>query len=160
MMQQVHNGLVRQDRKDLTTGWIVEEMLVAFHPYFAEEYKPIERADNIEVLIRDTRFLILKAQELDYKLRSAEHVYDMILGSEGDVCRISATPSPKMEGYHGPSRTRVLRDDDSIALIVVPGLVRCSILDNVFVSPLVSKHMVRYAKAFTQLDFRKELEKA
>jgi hypothetical protein len=156
-MQMVRNGVVRQGNKDLTTGWIVQEMLVAFHPYFADEYKPIDRPENIEVLIRDTRSLILKAQELDDKLRSAEHVYDMILGSDGDVCRISATPSPKMKRYDDPSDQHTLSDDDFIALIVVPGLVKCVILDNGFVSPLVGKTIVRYARAFTQLDFRKEL---
>lgn len=151
-MQRVRDGLVTQDRKDRTTGRLVEEMLVAFHPYFADEYKPVNRPENIEVLIRDTRFLVLKAQELDDKLRSARHVYDMLIGKDGDVCRISGVPSPKMEHYGVSSDVRILDDDDFIALIVVPGLVKCVILQKETLAPLVGKTMIRYARAFTQSD--------
>lgn len=144
---------VTENRKIKTTGWLVEEMLVAFYPYFPDEYQPIEHPENVEVLIRDTKFLIVKAQELDHKLRSADHAYEMILGKEGDVVRISGVPSPTMQSYSDrPNGVRDLRDDDGIALIVVPGLAKNVIQEPVGASRWLGKVVRRRARAFTQTE--------
>lgn len=154
MMRRVREEeAVTKDRKIKTTGWLVEEMLVAFHPYFPDEYQPIDHPENIEVLIRDTKFLIVKAQELDHKLRSAQHAYEMILGKEGDVVRISGVPSPKIQSYsNSPNGVRDLHDDDYIALIVVPGLVKNVVQEPAGAGPQLDKVVRRHAKAFTQTD--------
>ena len=150
------DGLVSQGNKDDTLGWIVTEMLVAFHPYFSDEYKPIDKPDNIEVLIRDTRSIIVKAQELDDKLRSAGKFYDLILGQEGAVVEISDVPSPSMQSYvvegAAPKSPTFLHDSDLVALIVVPGLVKCNILEHGALRPILQQDVVRHAWAFTQLE--------
>ncbi|POS71018.1 hypothetical protein DHEL01_v210593 [Diaporthe helianthi] len=148
-------GAVTENRKIKTTGWLVEEMLVAFHPYFTDEYQHTDHPENIEVLIRDTRFLIVKAQELDEKLRSAKYVYEMILDKDGDVARSSSSPSKEMKRYsvHPDGGDGRLRDDDQIALIVVPGLVKNVIKEHsAGVSPQLTQFVRRRARAFTQID--------
>ncbi|KKY31815.1 hypothetical protein UCDDA912_g08240 [Diaporthe ampelina] len=157
LMDQIRNGLVHPNRNDIITGWLVTEMLVAFHPYFSDVYKPIDHAQNIEVLIRDTKFLVEKARELDGKLRSARRVYDLILGREGAVCRISGVPSPALQRYvraGNESRDPDYLDDDSlISLIVVPGLVRLDVTDSIYDDDdTLTRTVVRHARAFAQTD--------
>jgi hypothetical protein len=157
-MQRVHDGLVTQGRKDLMSWRIVQDMLAAFYPYFSDAYKPIQRADKIEVLIRDTRAIILKAQELDSKMRSAEAVYAMMFGQPGNVCQVDASVPPNLELYDQPALGGVLRDYDSVALIVVPGLLKCCVLENKFVARgVLAESIVRHARAFTQTEIRTQL---
>lgn len=157
VMAQVRNGLVTQDRRDLVSHRIVKEMLVAFYPYFSDTYNPIDHPDNIEVLIRDTRFLIDRALELDDSLRSARHVYDLILGREGDVCRIRDVPSPAIQRYvvagNLTGAPDYLDDHSLIGLIVVPGLVRLDLQESLYGDgDTVTKTVVRRAWAFAQSD--------
>lgn len=150
LMGLVRGGLVKADRYHLITRWLVTEMLVAFHPYFSDSYKPVNQPQNIEVLIRDTRSLILKARELDDKLRSARHVYDLILGREGDVCRISGVPSPAIQSYDS-SNPVYLNDHSLIGLIVVPGLVKFNLEESIYeADDVLTKSVVRHARAFPQ----------
>lgn len=150
MINMVRDGLVRPDRFHLITRWLVTEMLVAFHPYFSDTYKPIDKPQNIEVLIRDTRSLIVMARELDYKLRSARHVYDLILGKEGDVCGISGVPSPAIQRYDARDQDW-LHDQSTIGLIVVPGLIKFDLEESIYAADdVVNKLIVLHARAFTQ----------
>lgn len=157
VMAQVRNGLVTQDRKQLVSQRLVKEMLVAFYPYFSDAYNPITHPENIEVLIRDTRFLIDRALELDHQLRSARNVYDLILGREGDVCRISDVPSPAIQRYvvagNHTGAPDNLDDHSLIGLIVVPGLVRLELEESMFGDgDALTKTVVRSARAFAQSD--------
>ncbi|KAK7734086.1 hypothetical protein SLS63_004371 [Diaporthe eres] len=143
-------------------GWLITEMLVAFHPYFSDAYKPIAQPQNIEVLIRDTRFLIVKARELDERLRSARHLYDLILGKEGEECRISGVESPAIVRYEvarNESRTPIYFDEHTLlALIVVPGLIRFGIEEALYgTDDTVTKSVVRHARAFAQTDLLEAL---
>lgn len=150
IMNMVRSGLVRPDRVHLITRWLVTEMLVAFHPYFSDTYKPIDKPQNIEVLIRDTRSLIVMARELDNKLRGARHVYDLILGREGDVCGISGVPWPAIQRYDATDQY-YLQDPSTIGLIVVPGLMKFDIQESIYTADdAVNKSIVLHARAFTQ----------
>lgn len=155
MMNQVRNGLISRDRYRAVTSGLVTEMLVAFHPYFSDAYKPISQPQNIEVLIRDTRFLIVKARELDEKLRSARHVYDFVLGKPGQVCEISGVDSPAVQRYD-PARPDNLENQSSIALIVVPGVVKYDMEDSLYAADdyELKKVVVRRARAFERADLR------
>lgn len=155
MMNRVRNGLISRDRYRAVTSGLVTEMLVAFHPYFSDAYKPVDQPQNIEVLIRDTRFLIVKARELDQKLRSARHVYDFILGKPGQVCEIGGVDSPAVQRYD-PARPDSLENQSSIALIVVPGVVKYDMVDSLYVSDdlELKKVVVRCARAFERADLR------
>lgn len=161
VMQLIREGFVTRERRGYDIGWLVTEMLVAFHPYFSDSYKPIDQPQNIEVLLRDTRFLIVKARELDDKLRSARHLYDLILGREGedqgDVCRISGVESPavlRYEAAHDQPRPPIYFDEDTLlALIVVPGLIRFGIEEDLYgTDDKLTKSVVRHARAFAQSD--------
>ncbi|KAG8166756.1 hypothetical protein KVR01_002445 [Diaporthe batatas] len=153
MRRVQEEGAVTDSVQRAVSGWLVEEMLAAFYPYFADEYHPVDHPQNAEVLIRDTLLLVLKAQELDEKLRSARHVYEIVGGKEHYPVQISGVPSPTMQSYPvSRSVARVLGDDDDIALIVVPGLVKNIVLQSAGASPQLSKVVRRYAKAFTQMD--------
>lgn len=155
-------GLVTANMSAEITGGLVTEMLVAFHPYFSDAYKPIDEDQNIEVLIRDTRFLIIKARELDEKLRSARHLYDLILGREGDECRISGVPSPAIQRYETAGNDSgypyYLDDHSLIALIVVPGLIRFELEEDLYgTDDRLTKAVVRHARAFAQADILEAL---
>lgn len=157
LMQQIRDGLVKRNRHNLITGWLVTEMLAAFHPYFSDSYKPIDKPQNIEVLIRDTRFLVVKARQLDEKLRSARHMYDLILGRDGEVCRISGVRSPAIQRYefagNDSKDPHYFHDDTRIALIVVPGLIRYDLEDELYsTDDKLTRAVVRHAKAFAQTD--------
>lgn len=153
IVHHVRNGLVTQDRYDRITGWLVSEMLLAFQPYFSDAYRPVDNAQNIELLIRDTRSIILKARELDLAMRSANDVYSLILGKEGQVCQIPGVPSPALQNYevagNTPGNTTWFYDQSTIGLIVVPGLTR-------FIGADTQQHpyetMIRRARAFDQSD--------
>ncbi|KAG6366136.1 hypothetical protein INS49_000312 [Diaporthe citri] len=136
MMQKIRSGFISERRHLAVTGEIVTEMLVAFHPYFSDAYKPADQPQNIEVLIRDTMFLVAKARELDQRLRSARHLYDLILGREGDECRISGVRSPAIQRYEvaGNNSTypHYFNDDSLLALIVVPGLIRFDLEEDLY----------------------------
>ncbi|KAK7721305.1 hypothetical protein SLS64_001601 [Diaporthe eres] len=162
VMKLIREGLVTQSRRANITGWLITEMLVAFHPYFSDAYKPIAQPQNIEVLIRDTRFLIVKARELDERLRSARHLYDLILGKEGEECRISGVESPAIVRYEvarNESRTPIYFDEHTLlALIVVPGLIRFGIEEALYgTDDTVTKSVVRHARAFAQTDLLEAL---
>lgn len=152
VMDQVRKGLVKWECYSAVTAGLVAEMLAAFHPYFSDSYKPIDHPENIEVLIRDTRFLVLKARELDAKLRSARYVYDLILGKPGKVCEISGVDSPAVQRYDS-AYPAYLKDSLSIALIVVPGLVKFDLEESIYADDdEVKKVVVRHARAFEHAD--------
>lgn len=155
VMDQVRKGLVTRTAYNAVTRFLVTEMLVAFHPYFSDTYKPIDQPQNIEVLIRDTRFLIVKARELDEKLRSAQHVYDFTLGKPGKVCEITGVDSPAVQRYD-PGRPDYLENQSSIALIVVPGVVKYGMEESLYASDdyEIKKVVVRHARAFEGADLR------
>ncbi|KAL1876466.1 hypothetical protein Daus18300_002710 [Diaporthe australafricana] len=152
LVDQMRNGLVTQDRYDRITGWLVSEMLLAFEPYFSDAYRPVDNAQNIELLIRDTRSIILKARELDLAMRSANNVYSLILGSEGQVCQIPRVPPPALQNYevagNAPGKTTWFYDQSTIGLIVVPGLIK--FIGGTQEYPY--KAMIRRARAFDQSD--------
>lgn len=152
VMDQLRKRLVGSESYRAVNSWLITEMLVAFHPYFSDAYKPIDQPQNIEVLIRDTRFLILKARELDEKLRSARYVYDLILGRPGKVCEISGVDSPAVQRYD-PAHSDYLENQSSIALIVVPGVVKYDIEESIYAAEdEVKKVVVRHARAFEHAD--------
>ncbi|KAJ0113810.1 hypothetical protein J7T55_010054 [Diaporthe amygdali] len=152
MTDIIRNSYVTQERYQKITGWLITEMLVAFYPYFSDAYLPIDQPQNIEVLIRDTKSLILKARELDILMRRADHVYDLFLGTEGHVCQIRGVPSSSMQRYEvmgNSSGSPTYLDDDSVVgLIVVPGLSKFTIASN----NVVNKAVVRHARVFERND--------
>lgn len=158
LVDQIRNGLFHPRVSRSITGWLASEMLVAFHPFFSDVYKPIDNAQNIRALLTDTSFLVRKARELDMKLRSARRVYDLVLGREGDACRIAGVPSPAMQRYAragggGAGAPEYLGDDSTVSLIVVPGLVRLDITDSTYdADDTLTRTVVRHARAFAQAD--------
>lgn len=155
-MQQLRNSRVEHPNLyNDKTGQIVKEMLTAFYPYFSDVYKPIDKPQNILSLIQDTYTLISKARELDEKLRSAGHVYDMILGKTNAVCDITDIPPPAIQRYvlEGSARDPDYLDDEEISLIVVPGLFKFTIEENLYdIDDTLTKTVVRRARAFAQAD--------
>lgn len=82
-------------------------------------------------------------------------MYDLILGKPGKVCEITGVDSPAVQRYD-PGRPDYLENQSSIALIVVPGVVKYDMKESLYAPDdyEVKKVVVRCARAFEGADLR------